>query len=94
LIGGASISLWPELSMREAGAWAYVRAGAGVATSLMLALWLALSPTAASAEERPPRAEASAFGPVGLSPPFEAFGAIGAGLLVGTALSFARRGRR
>jgi cytochrome c-type biogenesis protein CcmF len=94
LIGGASISLWPEVSMREAGAWAYVRAGAGVATSLMLALWLALTPTAVSSQERPPRAEASAFGSVGLSPPFGAFGAIGAGLLVGTALSFARRGRR
>jgi cytochrome c-type biogenesis protein CcmF len=49
LIGGASVSLWPELSFKEAGAWSYVRAGAGVATSTMLAVWLAVSPQSAYA---------------------------------------------
>jgi len=52
LIGGASVSLWPEFSMREVGAWAYVRAGAGVATGTMLALLIAMTPTAAFGSPR------------------------------------------
>jgi cytochrome c-type biogenesis protein CcmF len=41
LILGASVSLWPEVSAREVGAWAYVRTAAGVTTAAMVALALA-----------------------------------------------------
>jgi cytochrome c-type biogenesis protein CcmF len=50
LILGASISLFPELALREAGVLAYARAGFGVASSVIFALWLALSPSTAYAE--------------------------------------------
>jgi len=92
LIGGASISLWPQLESQEAGAWAYFRAGAGVATSLMLSIWLAWTPSTSYSVERP-RLDAGVLD-VGRSPPFGALGAIGAGLLFVTALSLARRARR
>jgi cytochrome c-type biogenesis protein CcmF len=53
LVLGAGISLWPELSFGELGAWAYVRAGAGVAAGTALSLWLAMSPSYAFASVRP-----------------------------------------
>jgi cytochrome c-type biogenesis protein CcmF len=55
LIFGASISLFPELSLREAGVLAYARAGFGVGTSLIYAVWLALSPSTAYAHAVPAR---------------------------------------
>jgi cytochrome c-type biogenesis protein CcmF len=92
LISGALISLWPDLEKQEAGAWAYFRVGAGVATTLMLSVWLAWSPGASFGGERP-RAEAAILD-VGRPPPLGALGAIGAGLVVGTVLTLARRPRR
>jgi cytochrome c-type biogenesis protein CcmF len=44
LIGGATVSLWPEPSAARAGAWAVARASAAVAASAGAALWLAASP--------------------------------------------------
>jgi hypothetical protein len=92
LIGGALTSLWPDLERQEVGAWAYFRAGAGVATSLMLAVWLAWTPGAAYGAPRP-RLESSVLD-VGRAPPLGALGAVVAGLVFGTALSLARRARR
>ncbi|HEY2408918.1 MAG TPA: cytochrome c-type biogenesis CcmF C-terminal domain-containing protein [Polyangiaceae bacterium] len=56
LITGAGISLFPELSFAEAGAWSYLRAGAGVAAGAGFALWVAMAPSMAYAQERAPRA--------------------------------------
>jgi cytochrome c-type biogenesis protein CcmF len=53
LIFGACTSLWPDLAFGELGAWAYVRAGAGVAAGTALSLWLAMSPSYAYASVRP-----------------------------------------
>ncbi len=53
LVLGACVSLWPELSFGELGAWAYVRAGAGVAAGTAFSLWLAMSPSYAYASVRP-----------------------------------------
>ncbi|HEX2877346.1 MAG TPA: cytochrome c-type biogenesis CcmF C-terminal domain-containing protein [Polyangiaceae bacterium] len=53
LVLGACISLWPELAFGELGAWAYVRAGAGVAAGTAFSLWLAMSPSYAYASMRP-----------------------------------------
>jgi cytochrome c-type biogenesis protein CcmF len=52
LLIGASISLWPEVSLREVGAWSYVRASAGVTSGLMFAIILASSPAGAIETER------------------------------------------
>jgi len=53
LITGATVSLWPELSFGELGAWSYVRAGAGVAAGTALSVWLAMSPSYAYANVKP-----------------------------------------
>jgi cytochrome c-type biogenesis protein CcmF len=92
LIGGATLSLWPELSFKEIGAWGYVRAGAGVATSIMLAVWLTASPTSAYAASERPRPTVSTAPPE-RELPLGAFGALGAGLVLGTGLSMAGRRR-
>ncbi|HEY6560894.1 MAG TPA: cytochrome c-type biogenesis CcmF C-terminal domain-containing protein [Polyangiaceae bacterium] len=52
LIMGASVSLWPELTLRELGAWGYVRASAGIATGTLLAVLIAMSPSLALATTR------------------------------------------
>jgi hypothetical protein len=52
LIMGASVSLWPEVSLRELGAWGFVRASAGVATGTLLAVLIAMSPSLALATTR------------------------------------------
>ncbi len=52
LIGGASISLWPELSFKEFGAWGYVRTAAGATAAVAFAVWVAMSPTTAYAASR------------------------------------------
>jgi cytochrome c-type biogenesis protein CcmF len=93
LIGGASISLFPELSFKEVGAWGYLRAGAGVATSVMLAVWLAVSPTSAYAATSRPRAEV----PTETAPrpvPIGALGAVFGGLALGACVAFGRRRAR
>jgi cytochrome c-type biogenesis protein CcmF len=47
LILGAAVSLWPDVSLREVGAWGYVRATAGLTSSVMFAILLASTPAAA-----------------------------------------------
>jgi cytochrome c-type biogenesis protein CcmF len=96
LMGGASISLWPELSAKEAGAWAYLRAGAGVATSVMLAIWLAVSPTSAYAAAKAPRTAAPSAVATPRETPWGAFGALASGVLIGTvaAVTLRRRSER
>jgi hypothetical protein len=47
LISGSSLSLWPEVKLREVGVFGYLRASAGAATSLVLALLLAATPARA-----------------------------------------------
>jgi cytochrome c-type biogenesis protein CcmF len=92
LMGGALISLWPDFERQESAGWAYLRTGAGVATTLMLSIWLAWTPQSALATQRP-RVDAAVLD-TGRAPPFGAFGAAGAGLLVGAAVALARRARR
>lgn len=53
LITGASVSLWPETLLGTSRVWAFTRAGAGVATGTIFAVWLAMSPALASASPRP-----------------------------------------
>jgi cytochrome c-type biogenesis protein CcmF len=53
LIGGASVSLWPEVSLGGSRVWAFARSGASIATGTILSVWLAMTPAAAYAHERP-----------------------------------------
>jgi cytochrome c-type biogenesis protein CcmF len=92
LMSGALISLWPDFERQESAGWAYLRTGAGVATTLMLSIWLAWTPSTALATQRP-RVDAGVID-VGRAPPFGAFGAAGVGLLAGAAVALARRTRR
>jgi cytochrome c-type biogenesis protein CcmF len=96
LIAGTSVSLWPELSFRELGAWGYVRAAASAATGAMLALLIAMSPATAFASPRPaaaPGSAAPAFGTSLTQLHYRAMaGAPIAGLLLG--LVAMRRSRR
>jgi cytochrome c-type biogenesis protein CcmF len=52
LIGGAAVSLWPDVSLREVGAWSYARAAAGLTSAVMFALIFASSPAAAVESSR------------------------------------------
>lgn len=47
LIFGAIVSMWPDVTLEEQGAFGYVRAAAAVATSVMFALVLAFGPALA-----------------------------------------------
>jgi cytochrome c-type biogenesis protein CcmF len=53
LMGGATISLWPEAALGTSRVWSFARAGAGVATGTMFAIWLCMSPASAYATPRP-----------------------------------------
>jgi len=55
LMTGAILSLFPELSFAEVGAWGYLRAAAGVAAGTAFALWIAMAPSMAYASQRSPR---------------------------------------
>jgi cytochrome c-type biogenesis protein CcmF len=109
LIGGAAVSLWPDVSLREVGAWGYVRAGAGLTSSVMFAILLASSTATAKEGDRDrsrhrvewvaPAARAPAA-----SPPRAAAEhlndvtrksgfSLAGGLLLGAALAWASRGR-
>jgi cytochrome c-type biogenesis protein CcmF len=65
LIGGAAVSLWPDVSLREVGAWSYARAAAGLTSGVMFALIVASSPAAAveSARDHVKREAASLHPP-------------------------------
>jgi len=101
LIGGAAVSLWPDVSLREVGAWSYARAAAGLTSGVMFALIVASSPAAAVESARdhvkreaaalhPPdrSAAAAALAPV---PPQDWSGSgvsILGGLLIGAAVAW------
>ena len=53
LMSGAGLSLWPEVSLGTSRFWAFSRAAVAGATGTVLAVWLAMTPTMASAEPRP-----------------------------------------
>ena len=95
LVIGASISLWPELALGELGAWAYVRAGAGVAAGTAFSLWLAMSPSYAYASMRPastaPPAAAVAKAEVPWSRSLPPLGATLLGLGVGAVFAARRK---
>jgi cytochrome c-type biogenesis protein CcmF len=88
LIFGAGVSLFPELSAREVGAWAYVRAGAAGLTGIAFAFWVAMSPTTGFGAPRAPPAKASArlapsaarIESLPRAPLYGSVGALGAGL--------------
>src|SRR6185503_14404002 len=99
LIGGASISLWPELRLREVGVWGYLRATAGAATSIMLAILFATSTARAATPVAPARARPSVEATLSSHPsrsPFEPLGgaAIAVGLVVGAAAGWSGARRR
>jgi cytochrome c-type biogenesis protein CcmF len=52
LIGGAAVSLWPDVALKEVGAWSYVRATAGLTSAVIFALILASSPASAFENDR------------------------------------------
>jgi cytochrome c-type biogenesis protein CcmF len=95
LVLGAGISLWPELAFGELGAWAYVRAGAGVAAGAAFSLWLAMSPGYAYASVRP-QAQAPPQSAASLEVPVDrALPPVGAALFgLGLGGVFAARRRR
>jgi cytochrome c-type biogenesis protein CcmF len=98
LISGASLSLWPEVSLGGSRVWAFARAGAGIATGTILSVWLAMTPAAAYAHERPQgtRPTLSMESPLPRLFRSGAWWPIAVGLGVGgfTALALTRRGRR
>jgi cytochrome c-type biogenesis protein CcmF len=62
LMSGTIVSLWPEVSLREVGAWSYVRGAAGATSGVMLSIFLASTPARAmtSAERAPPEYQVAA----------------------------------
>lgn len=56
LILGATVSMWPEVSAGEVGAWAYVRTVAGTATATAVSLFVAMAPASAYSAQKPVRA--------------------------------------
>lgn len=68
LILGATISMWPDVSLQEAGAWSYVRAAAGITTAVLFSWLFASGPSLAYAGPRLGEAPAAAESPVAPSP--------------------------
>lgn len=94
LILGAGISLWPDVSFGELGAWSYVRASAGVAAGTAFSFWLAMSPSYAYASVKPAPAPAAAVARAD-RPLSEKLPPLGATLLgLGVGAVFAARRRR
>ncbi|HEX9620594.1 MAG TPA: cytochrome c-type biogenesis CcmF C-terminal domain-containing protein [Polyangiaceae bacterium] len=99
LISGATISLWPDLGLREVGVWSYMRTAAGTAAGAALAVWLAMGPSTAFAAVRPrPPLPYAVAGPAkGAERPGETLPGIGGAALLGLGvggLAAALRGRR
>ena len=92
LITGTVTSLFPELSFGEVGAWSYVRAGAGVAAGTAFAVWIAMAPSMAYAQERPTVISRPQVAPAqSRQLPLTGLGAAGLlGLGLGSVFSFAR----
>ena len=87
LIAGTVTSLFPELSFGEVGVWGYMRAGAGAAAGIAFAVWIAMAPSMAYAEERPaPRAAPQIAEPRAVRRLPSA--GLGSGLLAGLGLGF------
>ncbi len=63
LVLGALVTMWPEVSLEEAGAWGYVRAAASAATAVLFGVLLAASSSQAYAAPPPP-SRASPQGPI------------------------------
>jgi len=99
LIGGTLVSLFPEFSFGEVGAWAYVRAGAGAAAGIGFSIWIAMAPGAAYAQDRPVHDARAAVASASVLPntrklPTSGLGMAGlVGLGLGSVVSFARRRR-
>jgi cytochrome c-type biogenesis protein CcmF len=96
LIGGASVSLWPEVRLREVGVWGFLRASAGAATSVMFALLLGTTPARAATDVAGPAAASFARSPepLGHGRPFDRtpLAALAAGLAA-SAVVLGRRAR-
>ncbi len=99
MIFGAGVSLWPEVALKEVGAWAYLRGAAGIATGIMFALVIAMTPTTAfgattmSLHQRAPPSDVV---PRIELPRRHLVGAVGAGVagvLIGFGLVLSRRRR-
>jgi cytochrome c-type biogenesis protein CcmF len=52
LICGATISLWPELALKEVGAWAYVRTATAGFSGIMFSILIAMGPSMAYGSTR------------------------------------------
>jgi cytochrome c-type biogenesis protein CcmF len=50
LIFGTIVSMWPEVSVQEAGAWSYVRFAGGLTSSIFFGVMLSLMPARAHAQ--------------------------------------------
>lgn len=96
LVCGASISLWPEVSLGTSRIWAFSRAGASAATGTMLAIWLAMAPASAYAAERPraPHPTLELASPLPALIDSGAWAPIAAGLFAGFAAGFVLTRRR
>jgi cytochrome c-type biogenesis protein CcmF len=98
LISGTTVSLWPEVSFGGSRAWAFARAGAGAATGIVLSIWLAMTPAAAYAAERPVKFQSNLVAASPLPKIWQSGAwrpiAFGVGLGVASALWLSRRSRR
>jgi cytochrome c-type biogenesis protein CcmF len=105
LVGGALVSLWPEVSLREVTAWSYARGAAGLTSGVMFALILASSPAGAVESERDVlRREAAAMASarvpaaIDLAPPsanrWYGGASVASGLLLGAAVAWLGSRRR
>lgn len=64
LVLGSCVAMWPEISLEEAGAWSYVRAGGSVAASIVFGLLLAGGSATAYASDARPIPQASPGAPL------------------------------
>jgi cytochrome c-type biogenesis protein CcmF len=99
LIFGASVSLWPELSTKEVGAWAYVRAATAGLSGIAFAIWIAMGPSSGYAASRtaraPPREAptAAVISELPREPMLGASGALAFGVLGGLGVAMRQRRR-
>jgi len=97
LITGAGLSLWPEIKLREVGAWGYVRLATGAATSILLSIVMATAPARASnmiVKDPSPRVEVTIPVAGGGSLERWPLGAVVVGLAAGSAFVVIARKRR